>query len=287
MQANNQFYLHLPSDSSMCVYPDNTVAKYTTKLAKTIELDGIWEVGLAEILYPTDYYNIDNRGEDYTFGIKQIVLLQNIQTTQESYMVKRKIESALYYSKKDVISKIYSQINRDISERNIPATIMIDLDRSGRVNIIISRYGPPVSVITDEGATVSMFFELSEQFSKRFGFDKKVLISLDDSQTVRADHKFDLYMGKNLMYIYSDVVSYSLVGDVSVPLLRACNLPEPSTNNTIHLSFPDVHYKPVQKSHFDTISISINTEEGMVMPFQSGKVLVTLHFRRVNNLTLK
>ena len=132
-----------------------------------------------------------------------------------------------------------------------------------------------------------MFFELSEQFSRRLGFDKKVSISLDNTNPVRADHKFDLHMGKKLMYIYSDVVAYSLVGDVSVPLLRACSLPEPSTNNTIHLSFPDVHYKPVQKSQFDTIDISINTEEGMLMPFQSGKVLITLHFRRVHNLPLK
>jgi len=74
---------------------------------------------------------------------------------------------------------------------------------------------------------------------------------------------------------------------VSVPLLRACNLPESSTNNTIHLSFPDIHYKPVQKSQFDTIDISINTEQGMLMPFQSGKVLITLHFRRVHNLPLR
>ena len=287
MHSSSQFYIHLPSDSSLNVYPDNTVAKYTTKLANAINLDGQYEVGLSEIIYPTDYYNIDNRGEDYTFGIKQIVVLENNEKTQESYFIKRKIESALYYSKSELISKIYSQINRDIGERNIPATVMIDFDSSGRVTIVISRYGPTVSVITEQGAMVSMFFELSEQFSKRLGFDKKVSISLDDPNTVRADHKFDLHMGKKLMYIYSDIVSYSLVGDVSVPLLRACSLPEPSTNNTIHLSFPDIHYKPVQKSQLDTIEISLNTEEGMSMPFQSGKVLVTLHFRRVHNLMLK
>ena len=284
--SENQFYIHLPSDSSFGVYPDNTIAKFSTKLARTIELDGDYEVGLSEILFPADYYNIDNRSEDYTFGIKQIVLLEDNEKTQETYFIKRKIESALYYSKSEVISKIYSQINRDISERNIPATIMIDLDSSGRVTIVISRYGPTISVTTEQGATVSMFFELSEQFSKRLGFDKKVSISLDNTNPLRADHKFDLHMGKKLMYIYSDVVSYSLVGDVSVPLLRACSLPEPSTNNTIHLSFPDVHYKPVQKSQFDTIDISINTEEGLLMPFQSGKVLITLHFRRALKLPL-
>jgi len=283
----SQFYIHLPSDSSLHVYPDNKISKFSTKLARTVELDGAYEVGLSEIIFPADYYNIDNRSEDYTFGIKQFVLLANNERTQERYFIKRNIESGLYYSTSELITKIYSQINRDITERNIPATIMIDLDRSGRITIVISRHGPTISVVTEEGATASMFFELSEQFSKRLGFDKKVSISLDDPNPLRADHKFDLHMGKKLMYIYSDIVSYSLVGDVSVPLLRACNLPESSTNNTIHLSFPDIHYKPVQKSQFDTIDISINTEQGMLMPFQSGKVLITLHFRRVHNLPLR
>ena len=58
----SRFYLTLPSNSSMNYYPENTVARYTTKLANTIELEGDWEVGLLEISTPQELVNVvDNR----------------------------------------------------------------------------------------------------------------------------------------------------------------------------------------------------------------------------------
>ena len=279
----SQFYIHLPSDSSLHVYPDNKIAEFSTKLARTVELDGAYEVGLSEIIYPADYYNVDNREHDYSFAIKQRNFDTAGEIVQENNLAKMQIESDLYYTKQEFLEKINAEINTKLSRLNIPAEIEMTLDVSGRIVIVVNRIGPQVAVDLqqeNEGVIIKMFFELSSQFSKRLGFDKIVSISVDESTAHRAKHKFDLFMGKKLMYIYSDIVSYSLVGDVSVPLLRACSLPEPSTNNTIHLSFPDIHYKPVQKSHFDTIDISINTEQGQLMPFLSGKVLITLHFRR-------
>ena len=279
-----QFYIHLPSDSSLSVYPDNKISEFSTKLARTVELDGAYEVGLSEIIYPADYYNVDNRERNYSFAIKQRNFDAGGEIVHENAMFDVQIESDLYYTRLEFLEKINNEINTNLGRLHIPALIEMTLDASDRVVIAISRIGPQVAVDLQEqkeGVVVKMFFELSSQFGKRLGFDETVSISVDDSTPHRARHKFDLFMGKKLMYVYSDIVSYSLVGDVSVPLLRACSLPEPSTNNTIHLAFPDIHYKRVQKSHFDTIDISINTEEGMLMPFQSGKVLITLHFRRM------
>ena len=47
----SHFYVTLPSDSSMNTYPDNTVAHYVTKLPRPINLDGDYEVALAELIY--------------------------------------------------------------------------------------------------------------------------------------------------------------------------------------------------------------------------------------------
>ena len=54
----SHFYLTLPSNSSMDYYPENTVARYTTKLANTIELECNWEVGLLEMSTPVELVNI-------------------------------------------------------------------------------------------------------------------------------------------------------------------------------------------------------------------------------------
>jgi len=48
-QTMSRFHLTLPSKSSMDYYPENTVARFTTKLPSNIDLDGEWEVGLSEI----------------------------------------------------------------------------------------------------------------------------------------------------------------------------------------------------------------------------------------------
>lgn len=289
--ADSQFYIHLPSDSSLGVYPDNTVAKFSTKLSKMINLDGSYEVGLSELIYPTDYYNIDNREKHFKFGIRQLLLRydeeQEDEIIEEKFVVKRLIKSDLYYSEEEFLAGINQQINNDNTTLRIPAKIEFTIDDTGRVCIEVVPLSPSVTLVTERGSTDYLFFVLSAAFSKRLGYDGMVSLNLRTPYKSRAKHKFDLYMGKKLMYVYSDIVSHSLVGDVSVPLLRACNLPQPSSNSSVHLSFPDIHYKPVQKCQFDTIDISINTEEGLLMPFQSGKVLITLHFRRVHKLPLK
>ena len=51
----------LPSNSSQQLYPDNTLTHYRVELAKAVELEGAWEVGLSEIQYPHTWYNVGER----------------------------------------------------------------------------------------------------------------------------------------------------------------------------------------------------------------------------------
>ena len=54
----SEFYVTLPSNSSMQYFPDKKTSNFVTKLSRTLQLDGEWEVGLAEIDYPHTLYNI-------------------------------------------------------------------------------------------------------------------------------------------------------------------------------------------------------------------------------------
>lgn len=55
----HQFYLTLPSDSSMLLYPDNTLSTYRTHLNPPVEFDHReWEVGVAALSFPTEWYNL-------------------------------------------------------------------------------------------------------------------------------------------------------------------------------------------------------------------------------------
>ena len=67
--ARLPFYLTLPSDASMNLYPKNTAAEWTTKLQTPISLQGQWEVALVEFMYPNTAYNVP---EDQTIEFWQL-----------------------------------------------------------------------------------------------------------------------------------------------------------------------------------------------------------------------
>jgi hypothetical protein len=273
--SESHFYVHLPSDSSLTVYPDNTIAKYVTKLSKNIDLDGEYEVGLSEIIYPTNYFNFDNREKVYKFWIHT--------ETDDVVTKKRLVRSGHYNSVSHFLASFNKQITNELVDKELP-TYCIRFVKDEDERLVLMTTSCQRSVSSDE----EISFAMSPQLARRLGYNERVdPVPMSKNNRIRAKNSFELDMGKNLMYVYADIISHSIVGDVSAPLLRVCNLPTSSTERSIHLSFTDIHYKPVHKTHFESIAISINTETGELMPFQSGKVLLTLHFRRVHNLPLR
>jgi hypothetical protein len=53
----DSFHILLPSNSSMDRFPDNTVASYVTQLHDVITLEGLWEMALTEIHFPSTCLN--------------------------------------------------------------------------------------------------------------------------------------------------------------------------------------------------------------------------------------
>ena len=64
----------------MQYFPDNKTSNFVTKLPRTLQLDGEWEVGLAEIDYPHTWYNIREGKNSVTiYGSDQWVLEISVQ----------------------------------------------------------------------------------------------------------------------------------------------------------------------------------------------------------------
>jgi hypothetical protein len=59
---NDQFFVTLPSDSSAEYYPNNTVARFVTKLPEAIRLQ--YEMTLVEIIYSHNWYNVSDENKD-------------------------------------------------------------------------------------------------------------------------------------------------------------------------------------------------------------------------------
>ena len=127
----------------------------------------------------------------------------------------------------------------------------------------------------------AFFFGMSEDFQHYLGFELKTLALSTDKQSfgTMAERVFDVNRGLHLMYVYCDVASHAIIGDTKTPLLRVCNVTG-KHGEVVRHTYDQPHYVPVGRREFDTIEIAINNEVGKPMPFEYGKSVVIVHFRR-------
>lgn len=247
----DQFYLTLPSDSSSKYYPENTIASFRTKLSDRIELDGEYEVGLAQLIYPYSWFNFYNKdGSMYVNVYNGVSEPQKIVFTSGQF--------------------------------HDEATLMKHLNDKIKISGFVFLWNP-FSRKIKLGIAENCSLFMSEAFKTQFGFK-------DEGSYLAGTHYstpgFDLKESLRLMFIYCDVASYTFVGDTKVPLLRVCDTEGEYFGQTVRMTFTHPHYIPVGRTSFECLEVNINNELGQHMPFEFGKSVVTLHFRRKNKLLL-
>ena len=94
-----------------------------------------------------------------------------------------------------------------------------------------------------------------------------------------AEYVVDMAQGFYAIYVYTNVVKSRAVGLTVVPLLRAVPL-EGKHGDVVSKSIDNVQYIPVLHKEFTTIEIDIRHDAGRRVPFDRGRVTVTLHYRK-------
>ena len=244
---SGHFYLTLPSA------PD--VARYVTKLPQSIRLDGDYEVGLSEIVYPHTWNNVDNKQEIYWIGEFDLAT---------SKLTKTYIKSGYYCDGDAFAASLTHQATRTFAHLNDISVKFSFVKHAGRIRMQVRNSNEHIVVIS---------WDLMEFL----GFREKV-IAKKEADLIGAK-AFDVNRGLNLMYVYCDVAAHGAVGDAKAPLLRVCNV-SGQHGRIVHVTYDRPHYVPVGRREFDAIEIAINNERGDPMPFEFGNSMVTLHFRR-------
>jgi len=124
---------------------------------------------------------------------------------------------------------------------------------------------------------------LSDELRRLLGFDTRDVRLTnvgDDSVDYEGDYVGDIAAGKQVMFVYCGLVHCVPVGDTQAPLLRIINV-ERGSGSIYQKYFEKPRYLPVQKRHFDTVEVDIRNDYGETMAFDAGKLIITLHFRRV------
>jgi hypothetical protein len=274
----------LPSNSSHDHFPKNTLTEFTTKLPSTIELTSEWEVGLAEIMFPRSWYTIpkegliiitDRRECDMNWRRAMAERLrngENLTEEEENTIVRIKVNGGFYNSMEELVEELNQ------------SSALAYLET--RVNIT-----PPTFYYKEMARRI--YFTIAPGMSIYFPETLESVLGLTSSQnpscnsarekvTVKGELSCNLQTGVQALYVYCDLLQFTYVGDIKAPLLRVVDSGG-EAGDVVTRYYERPRYIPVQKKSFDTIQIIIRDDLGEKILFESGKVLLTLHFRRTRN----
>lgn len=278
----NQFYLTLPSNSSMQYYPKNTVANYTTHLPRAIRLDdGDWEMALVEAHYPCSFLSVGNDESIVIYTQPQEetnVDLKALERVMDSNVDVRPVVSAK--PKQNFTIKLKTGDYANIQELLDHINTQEHAIAYGVKFTIENSYNKFVEV--SMGSDVGKI-KLSPTLALQLGFDPNES-TLEGESVNKSIRSPNIRLGlPSHMYVYCDLVEPQMVGDTVAPLLKIVNISTTSYVYGLHnsTSFLDPHYVPVMYRSFDSVEIDLRDSTGRHLPFHFGTSCVKLHFRKV------
>jgi len=264
--SSTDFYLVLPSNSSMDHFPDNTMSQYVTKLPSEIRLTGNWKVGLSSCLFPNDFtlpketFYLTRIHFNTPLTDPNVPLLQQKYTTEEKF----------FENPKEIVTHLNEICNASPLQPD-QEKLKFSINRENYVTIFI----PPQCEL-----------DLSPRMQRILGFTKWNIargtnISEKATLQVRGTSPattFQLYT----IYVYTDLVQPNVVGDSVVPLLEIIPVDANASRqkmNSVRLDKP--RYVPLLQKSIKHPKIELMSDDGGPIPFSTfGRVVVTLHFKR-------
>ena len=243
-----QFYLHLPSNSSLDKFPNNTLTEYRVGLPQTVSLTEDWEVALTEIHYPHSWNNVQGNFQDRFY-----VRNQELSGVWEVLI----IPPGHYASIEAILLKMKELVD---NEKRFTDDVRFSYDTLSR----------KVTVHLQNNAELSF-----GDIGYVLGFSPTEVIS----KTSTAEREADLDHGFHDLYVYCDIIQPQYVGDAFVPLIRIVPV-EGKDGQRVSRSFVRPQYVPVSRKQFESIEVNIKRDTGETVPFEFGRVLLTLHFRQ-------
>lgn len=246
------FYMTLPSNSSLNFFPNNVLTNYQTRLPHPIKLEGRWEVGLAEIVFPNTY---DNVMEDRCW----------ITVVTDLGVRTKHIPSGSYKSRITLLIALNHGMNtmaKDLKfeDKGFPR---FELHPVSDQRLVLRVFGKKNIV------------KMSECLARMLGFDALEYGEGHHS----AEEKINYIPRLDEIYLYCDIIEESIVGDSKVKLLR--HIPIDLTDRSpVVKTFQHIYYRDIQKHEFHTIDLYLRDGSGYKVPFNSGRVIVVLHFRK-------
>ena len=315
---DQQFYIHLPSNASMQLQPENTSASYKVSLPSRIELEGEWEVGLAEITYSVSWFNIP--ANEY-FRVRVPSALAGFVDASGNPIEKDvgegdfKVPEGYYEDAEQLMETLgrlwdeyWQRINSRLEDYLSTRPTLRGRPEANKVVVGSGKFlsherrleyrradSETVPNTTRDSLAIK-YDKFGHKASFALAATAHVLVlspllsdilsieasdySIEEGvKTYKSKNSVDLNRGNRHMYVYCSLIQDSIVGDSRVPLLRSFPLSGRKAGS-VNESFSRIYYVPLKKQTFDNIEIELRNEVGQLIQFQYGHSNCVLHFRR-------
>ncbi len=294
----NDFYLTLPSNNTSA--EDNQTNRFVTRLPQKLQLNGKWEVALVEIQYPYSWNNIyGRRGNQLADNWIDITFHNDFLVTlfvpPGYYGNIHELLAAIEYGKEKASESLVEGLKQNAKHAALTA------DKDPKTNKVTK---PELKFRLLERHVKDIKFgfwlgfdetlkrvrctklpskiknvELSKRMQYMLGFENADIY--DDKKT--AKYIPDLHGSFYALHIYCNLVEPQIIGNSLAPLLRCVHV-EGNHGDIVEKMFNSPHYIPVLPTEIETVDIDVKDDRDQYVPFDFGKTVVKLHFRKRRGL---
>lgn len=250
MAERDEVYLYLRS-SVKPVFDVNTVSHFHTYFGNPILLsDGVtYEAGVVKLMYPVTRKTIyDGNFEFYSFVHKRV---QRATITTGNYDDPRAMAHTL---------------NTTLGPDAPYYVWSVDLNEK---HFFLQCNPAP-------GSLAAPYCKLSNNLRIYTG----LLQTIQRAGTFQSEKVYDLTGGTEHIYVYSDLIGPTNIGDTVAPLMMICGYGAPSNFSHVEHEVRQICYFPMRDiTILNSVDIQLKTGDGDFYPFTSGEVIVLIHIR--------
>lgn len=259
------FYITLPSNTDTKY--QNTNSNFKIPLAETLMLDNQWEVGLTEIYIPNYIYNIFNpHNEIMTYNVDP--------NTPECNNRKIIIPEGKYAAAdfKQVVNQHFEKTKHTFGNITIPCKHFM---------FNFNEYTKKMNFWLKGGTYLKI---PSKKLQNYLGIDRTTLIAdpRRDLSFIPAAHPCNFEDETVHLFVYTNIIRKTQIGNIFAPILRIVNLDEEETKKKdyLHRIYENPQYHNLSFKNINEIEIKLCNTEGDVVKFHQGNTIVGLHFKR-------
>lgn len=241
----DSFYLYLPSNSLIDDLKRNTPATYRTILSRPLYVQGgKWEAALVEIQYLNAFDSVRESHNKIYYKDGQFWDFARIQSGS--------------YTNVDQLTK---QINET------------EPFKSKNISFVFSSITQKITIKYPDGLeNYSMY--LTGDLADICGFESDFIIT----QTSEAKYHANIHAGKYSIFVYSDLITNSFVGNSESPLARV--IPILGTpGEYVRQQFTNLQYIPLSRDTFESVAVELRHDDGELLKASRGKTVCVFHLR--------